>query len=120
MAEQKRTRRQGSLLPWWIRHQGLVTGEALLLMGIVQKLIQDRVALLQLPNWGKVLWIMVSTLGICGIILALARYAAQRGVAKVHVVGRAVIGPQWSVILHLLAYGGLFLLYARLWNLPVW
>jgi hypothetical protein len=120
MAEQKRSRRKASLLPWWIRHQGLITGEALLLMGIVQKLIQDQVALMSLPNWAKVLWIMLSTLGVCGVILALVRVVAKHGVAHAHVVGRAVTGRQMSIVLHLLAYGGLFLLYARLWDLPLW
>jgi hypothetical protein len=107
-------------MPRWLRHRALVTGEAILIVGVVQQLIQERIAGLSLPNWGKVLWVMASTLGALGVALVVVRIIAVKGVAKAHDVVQAIPLPTPTLLIHVLVYGGLFLLYARVWDLPLW
>lgn len=107
-------------MPRWLRHRALVTGEAILVVGVLQQLLQQRINELAMPNWGKVLWVMASTLGLLGVILVLVRVVAVKGVAKAHDVVQAIPLPTPTLFIHLLVYGGLFLLYAKVWDLPVW
>ncbi len=107
-------------MPRWLRHRGLITGEAILLVGVLQQVIQDRISELPLPNWGKVLWVMASTLGALGLVLFFAKDFALKGVAKTHDVAQALPLPTPTLLVHVAIYGGLFLLYAKVWNLPVW
>jgi hypothetical protein len=120
MASERRSRRKGSWVPRWLRHRALVTGEAILIVGVVQQLIQSHVSQLPLPNWGKVLWAMASTLGVLGIALVVVRLLAVKSVAKAHDMVQALPLPTPSLFIHLLVYGGLFLLYAKILELPLW
>jgi hypothetical protein len=120
MVTERRTKRKGGWVPRWLRHRSLVTGEAILVVGVVQQLIQQHISELALPNWGKVLWVMASTLGLLGVVLVFVRIVAVKSVAKAHDVVQAIPLPTPTLLIHLLVYGGLFLLYAKVWDLPVW
>jgi hypothetical protein len=120
MASERRKGGRGGWVPRWLRHRALVTGEAILLVGVVQQLIQERIGGLSLPNWGKVLWVMASTLGALGVALFAVRIIMVKGVAKAHDVVQAIPLPTPTLLIHFLVYGGLFLLYARVWDLPLW
>jgi hypothetical protein len=120
MASERRKGSRGGWVPRWLRHRALVTGEAILIVGVVQQLIQEHISNLSLPNWGKVLWVMASTLGALGVALVVVRAIAVKGVAKAHDVVQNIPLPTPSLLIHLLVYGGLFLLYARVWDLPLW
>jgi hypothetical protein len=120
MASERRTGRRNGWVPRWLRHRALVTGEAILIVGVVQQLIQERIGSLNLPNWGKVLWVMATTMGALGVALFVVRTIAVRGVAKAHDVVQAIPLPTPTLLIHLLVYGVLFLLYARVWDLPLW
>jgi hypothetical protein len=113
-------KKKGSSMPRWLRHRALIASEAILLVGAVQELVQQRVAALPLPNWGKVLWTMASVLGMLGLLLFFLHPLAKSGVSKGHDVVQAIPLPLPTLLVHLLAYGGIFLLYAWVWKLPVW
>ncbi len=107
-------------MPRWLRHRALVTGEAILLVGVLQQLIQQHVGTLGLPNWAKVLWVMASTLGALGVALVVVRLILRKGVATAHDMVQAIPLPTPTLLIHLLVYGGLYLLYAKVWELPLW
>jgi hypothetical protein len=112
-------KRKGSWVPRWLRHRTLAAGEAILLVGACNELIQQVVSHLDLPNWGKVLWVMGSTLGLLGVMLLIVRLVADKSVAKTHEVVQAIPLPLPYLLVHALIYGGLFLLYSIVWKLPV-
>lgn len=112
-------KRKGSWMPRWLRHRTLAAGEAILLVGACNEMLQQFVGRLDLPNWGKVLWVMGSTLGLLGVMLLVIRLVADKGVAKTHEVVQAIPLPTPHLLVHALIYGGLFLLYSIVWKLPV-
>jgi hypothetical protein len=113
-------KRKGTWVPRVLRHRSLMTSEAILIVGALQEVIQQQVGQLALPNWGKVLWVMASTLGLLGVVLFFVRAFAEKGVAKTHDVVQAIPLPTPTLLVHVAIYAGLFLLYAKVWNLPVW
>ena len=104
-------------LPRWFRHRWLVEAEAILLVGVAQELIQRRIASVGLPNWGKVLWTMGCTLGVLGGLVLVLRFFAKHSVTKAHQTVQAIPLPTPFFLVHLAALGGLFFLYAFVWNL---
>jgi hypothetical protein len=112
-------RRKGSWTPRWLRHRTLAAGEAILLVGACNELLQQTVARLDLPNWGKVLWVMGSTLGLLGVMMLVVRLVADKSVAKTHEMAQAIPLPMPHLLVHALIYGALFLLYSIVWKLPV-
>ncbi len=108
-------RNSGSLLPTWLRHHALLGAEAVLAVGLLQELGSRAVqGATTLPNWGKVVFIMIMTLGLLGgLILVL-----QGAVGKL--IGKAYdSAPVPYVLMHLGAFAGLFLLYSWVFNLAV-
>jgi hypothetical protein len=57
---------------------------------------------------------------LLGVILVFVRVLAVKSVAKAHDVVQAIPLPTPTLLIHLLVYGALFLLYAKVWDLPVW
>ena len=113
-------KKSSSWTPSWLRHRALLTGEVILLVGVVQELIQRQVTHLAWPHYGKVLWIMGCTLGVLGILLLVIRTVVKRSLLKTHEVVRAIPVPTPLILVHALFYVGLFYLYAWVWALPVW
>jgi hypothetical protein len=110
---------QKSSAPKWLRHRTLITAEAVLLVGAGQQLVQQQIETLGLPNWGRVLFTMASTLGILGGVVLLVKAFATRGVSQSHNVAKALPIPAATWLLHAAACCGLFALYAIVWHLPV-
>ncbi len=113
-------KKSSSWMPTWLRHRALLTGEVILTVGVVQELIQRQVHTLGLPPYGKVLWIMASTLGVLGVLLLVIRAVVKHSLAKTHDVVQAIPLPTPMLLVHALAYVGLFYLYAWVWDVPVW
>lgn len=114
-------RNRSGWAPRWLRHRTLATSEAILLVGVCQELLQRQIATLALPNWGKVLWVMASTLGLLSILLLVMRNVATKSVIKTHDMVQAIPLPTPYLLVHALVYAGLFLLYAYVWKLfPLW
>lgn len=113
-------KRNPSWVPTWLRHRALLTGEVILSVGVVQELIQRQVQHLTLPPYGKVLWIMASTLGVLGVLLVVIRAVVKHSLAKTHDVVQAIPLPTPLLLVHALLYVALFYLYAYVWDVPVW
>jgi hypothetical protein len=107
-------------MPTWLRHRALVATEGVLLIGVAQELLQRQVLALDLPNALKVLFVMAATIGIIGLLLVVVQTVVVRSLAKTHEVAKAMPLPWPVVLVHLLVFTGLFLLYATVWDLPVW
>lgn len=106
--------------PWWLRHRALLAGEVILIVGVIQELIQRQVTHLDLPPWGKVLWVMSCTLGVLGILLLVVQAVVKRSLAKTHDVVQAIPLPMPMMLVHGAIYVALFYLYAFVWGQPVW
>jgi hypothetical protein len=96
----------------------LIAAEAVLLIGLAKTLLEARVLAMQLPNWGKVLFVMVVTLGVLGGLLLIVQKLTMRGMAKTHAVLKAAM-PVPYVLVHAAIFAGLFLLYAHYLGLRV-
>jgi hypothetical protein len=108
-----------SSTPKFLRHRALMTAEAVLLVGVGQQLLSQYIANVPMPNWGRVLFTMASTLGILGGVVLIAKAMAKKGVAQTHNVAKSLPIPLSTWILHAAAFCGLFALYAIVWHLPV-
>lgn len=106
--------KKNSATPSFLRHRTLLGAEAVLVIGLAQELGGRFVQGSSLPNWGKVLFIMIMTLGLlCGLILVM-----QGLVGKI--IGKAYdTAPVPYALMHIGAFAGLFVLYSLTWNLPV-
>lgn len=107
-------KKKGSATPSWLRHRALLGAEAVLVVGLAQELGGRFVQGSALPNWGKVLFIMIMTLGLLGGMILVM----QGLVGKI--IGKAYdTAPVPYALMHIGAFAGLFLLYALTWGLPV-
>ncbi len=100
-------------------HRGLIAAEAILLLGVAKDWIWRQVLASALPNWGKVVIAMATTVGILGgFYLVLQRFLA-RSMSKTHQVasGLPVFWP--TLLLHVALLAVLFVLYARILGVTV-
>jgi hypothetical protein len=102
-----------------IKQRTLIGAEAVLLVGILQQLLSQRLAALTMPNAVRILVIMAMVLGVIGGVVVLAKGLIKLGVEHTHSVAKALPLPMATVLAHLVAFCGLFLLYAVVWHLPV-
>ena len=100
--------------PSWLRHRFLVRLEAILVVGVLQEFGSRFVQGSSLPNWGKVLFIMGMTIGLLSGLILLSQGLVGKVLGKAH---DALPAP--SLLLHLGAFAGLFILYAWAFNLPI-
>lgn len=107
-------KKRGSFTPVWLRHRALIGAEAVLVVGLLQELGSRLLQGSTLPNWSKVLFIMVMTLGLLGGLVALIQGVVGKVVGKAYDVAFL---PYF--LMHLGAFAGLFILYALVFNLPV-
>ncbi len=106
--------KRSSAVPSWLRHRGLLDAEAALVVGLAQEFGSRYVQGSSLPNWGKVLFIMTMTLGLLGVFVLFARGLVGKAVGKTF-----EIAPLPGILMHIGLLGGLFLLYALAFGLPV-
>ena len=107
-------KKSSSFAPTWLRHRALLGGEAVLLVGVLQEFGGRFVQGSTLPNWGKVLFIMIMTLGLLGGLILLLRGLVGKALGKAH-----DSTPIPGFLMHLGAFAGLFFLYAWAFSLPV-
>jgi hypothetical protein len=110
---------RGMVFLRWLKHRALVGAEAVLLVGILQQLLSQRLTAVTMPNALRVVITMAMTLGVIGGVFVIARAVAARGVHHTHLVAKALPVPLATWIAHGAAFFGLFLLYAIVWHLPV-
>ncbi len=113
-------KQDSSWTPSWLKHRALLAGEAILVVGVIQELVQRQMNHLGLPPHGKVLWIMACTLGVLGVLLLVVQTVIKRSLAKTHDVVQGIPLPMPFLLVHAALYVGLFYLYAFVWDLPVW
>ncbi len=106
-----------SWLPSWLRHRSLITTEAVLLVGVGHELLGRQISHSSLPNWGKVLFIMASVIGVLGGLMLVMVRLTRGSVAKTHAVASAF--PLGTALTHVAVFAALFWLYSMVWNLPV-
>jgi len=106
--------KRSSIAPSWLRHQALLGAEAALLVGLAQEFGSRFVQGSTLPNWGKVLFIMIMTLGLLGVLVLFARGLVGKALGKTFLVA-----PLPGILMHVGMFAGLFILYALVFNLPV-
>jgi hypothetical protein len=113
-------KKSSSWVPEWLKHRALLTGEVLLVVGVVQEVIQRQMLNLGIPSYGKVLWLMACTLGVLGVLLVVVQAAVKRSLSKTHDIMQAIPLPTPLLIVHTAIYVGLFYLYAWMWDQPIW
>src|SRR5262249_60015880 len=108
------TKRNGTRLPRWLSHRGLVAVEAVLLVGVLRDLLSRGIKASSFSNGGKVLLIMAMTVGVFGGLFVFVERVTARTVAGTHKAVRSLTGvlPYWAVHAGILFV--LFLLYANM------
>ena len=107
-------KRSSSIAPSWLRHRALLGAEAALLVGLAQEFGSRALQGSALPNWGKVVFIMIMTLGLLGVLVLFARGLVGKALGKTF-----AIAPLPGVLMHVGMFAGLFFLYALAFSLPV-
>lgn len=107
-------KKKSSLTPSWLQHRALLGAETVLVVGVLQEFGSRFVQGSSLPNWGKVLFIMVMTLGLLGGLILILRGIVGKALGKAHEAA-----PLPGFLMHLGAFAGLFMLYAWAFSLPV-
>lgn len=115
MAARTQKRRSGGSR--WFRHRGLIAIEAMLVMGLAKDLLSDRVKSANLPNYGKVLFLMAATIGLFGGLFVILERFSARGVEKAHEVARALPLPFSYWLAHAALLVALYFLYAHMHGL---
>jgi hypothetical protein len=95
-----------------------MAAEAVLVVGLLRGLMERWVRASQLPNYGKVLFIMAGTLGLFGGLYWLIDSITSVGIRQTHALLKAFSLPR--VIVHAVALAVLFLMYAAQQHLPPW
>lgn len=102
------------MTPSWLRHRSLLGAEAVLAVGLLQELGSRLLQGSTLPNWGKVAFIMIMTLGLLGGLILVM----QGLIGKV--IGKAYdAAPAPYVLMHLGAFASLIVLYSMVFHLPI-
>ena len=111
-------RRSSSVrLPGWLRHHQLLTTEAVLLIALGMELVQRWVTGHQnVPWWVKTAEVMVVNAGMLGGLLLILTTWAKGSLSSATRAVQSVPLPAPLFLAHLLALGGIFVLYARTWD----
>lgn len=104
----------GSLL----KHRTLMAAEAVLVVGLLKGVMETWVKAADLPNYGKVLFIMAGTLGLLGGLYWLLGSITSAGVKQTHALLRSFSLPQLFV--HAFVFVVLVVVYAEQQHLPLW
>jgi hypothetical protein len=95
-----------------LRHRALIATEAVLLVGLLKDYLTHQIMQPNWPPWGKVLFVMGSTVGVLGGLYLIFERLARAGVARTHDVVKAVPLPAPYIIIHVVVLCGLFELYS--------
>jgi hypothetical protein len=110
-------RKRSSAWPSWLRHRQLLTTEAVLLVGCGVELLQRWVVgLAEVPWWVKTLEVMAVNAGMLGGALLLVTTWTRGSLSGAARAVQAAPLPAASLLVHLAVLGGIFVLYARIWD----
>lgn len=111
-----RTRRDWT--PAFLKHRSLMATEAVLVVGLLKGVLEDLVKATDLPNWGKVVFLMAGTVGLLGGLYWIIEGLTASGVEKAHGFVRTFSVPYLGV--HGAIFVVLFFVYAHRHGIPVW
>lgn len=104
----------GSWVPPFLRHRALLGAETALVVGVLMELGQRQVTASTLPGWGKTIFVMAVNIGLLGVLVLVTTSLISGTLKRVfNAAGLPV------AMLHALAFVGLFLLYAWVWDFPL-
>jgi hypothetical protein len=109
-------KQSSSWVPSFLRHRNLIGAEAVLLVGAGNQWLSEWVGGQPIHNTWKVLFTMASTLGLFGGLM-LFTGLTRSAVSGTHQAVRVLPAP--LLLIHLVAFAGIFLLYAHLLHLPL-
>jgi len=95
-----------------------MAAEAVLAVGLLRGLMETWVKAAQLPNYGKVLFIMAGTLGLLGGLYWLVESITSVGIKQTHALLKTFSLPR--ILVHAAAFAALVLMYAAQQHLPLW
>lgn len=112
-----RQRSTGIRLPTWLRHRQVLTTEAVLLVALGMELVQRWVTGHQVvPWWVKTIEVMVVNAGMLGGLLLILTTWTKGSLSSATRAVQSVPLPAPLLLAHLAALGGIFVLYARVWE----
>lgn len=100
-------------------HRHLIAVEAMLCVGLIKDLVSDAVKASTLPNYGKVLFIMLLTLGLFASLFLIVERLTAQSFASTHKLAKTLPWPLPRGVVHLAMLVALFLFYARILHLPL-
>lgn len=116
--EKKSSAKRRDWTPSFLKHRTLMAAEAVLVVGLLKGLMETWVKAADLPNWGKVVFIMAGTLGLLGGLYWVIESITTAGVARTHAMLSGFSLPHLSV--HGLVFVVLFFLYSVQQRIPLW
>jgi len=103
--------------PSFLKHRHLMAAEAVLVVGLLKGVLDDQVKAADLPNWGKVVFLMAGTVGLLGGLYWVIEGLTARGIERAHGLMRAFSLHYFGV--HGLVLLVLFFVYAWRHDIPV-
>ena len=111
----------GRKRPRLFTHRRLIVMEALLLIGALEFMAEDRVVASDFPDELKVAFVMLLVLGFFGSLLVVVERLAKSGLGTTRRTIQALPIPTPRIFIHALVLFGLFLAYASALDLwPSW
>lgn len=99
--------------------RGLIAAEALLFLGVAKDWIFARLRESSFPNYGKVLLVMATTVGLFGGLFVLLQKFTHKTVRGTHKAAERLPVAVPTLAIHGILLFVLFLLYARMLRLAV-
>src|SRR5262249_21692931 len=115
---QRASSRRSGRAPSFLKHRTWMAAEAVLVVGLLKGVMETWVKAANLPNYGKVLFIMAGTLGLLGGLYWLIESITSVGITKTHALLRRFSLPY--VVVHAVVLAVLFFVYAAYHRLPLW
>ncbi|MFW5698348.1 MAG: hypothetical protein ACOCYN_00705 [Planctomycetota bacterium] len=95
--------------------------EAVLLVGAIEMWCEDQItAYPNLPEWTRVLFVMLLVAGLFGAVLLFLQRLAYGSMNRAHKVVDALPLPTPTLMVHALAIGALFVFYAWVLRIQPW
>ena len=106
-------KKKNPILRRWLSTQRLISIEAILLVGLLEGLIEDRVMELSLPDTVKILLVMVFIAGAFGVLMSLVVFVTKRSLSSGHKMLKILPVSTSYLVLHGVAIAGIYWLYVK-------
>jgi hypothetical protein len=104
--------------PVFLKHRSLMATEAVLVVGLLKGVLEDLVKATDLPNWGKVVFLMAGTVGLLGGLYWIIEALTASSVERAHGLVRTFSLPYLAV--HGAIFLALYFMYANRHGIPLW